>query len=101
MPKPQRTFHASAASPERSDVGLNAGRSLQLVRHEVGVVGGVDEVGGEGLRHVLVHTTVLNTHHVSLIAQKVLGETCTRGCTYSLYDASNTMCKVYVHSITH
>ena len=42
-------------------------------------MGGVDEVGRQGLPHVLVHTAVLHTHHISLLTQEVVGETCTGG----------------------
>ena len=74
----QHTLHTSAAGPQCPDVGLNAGGTLELVLHEVGVVGGVDEIGGEGLGQVLVHSAVLDTHHISLITQEIVGETCTK-----------------------
>lgn len=40
------------------DVGLGTARSFELVQHQVGVMGGGDEVVIKRLPHVLIHTNV-------------------------------------------
>ena len=46
----------------------------ELVPHQVGVVGGGDEVVAEGAVHVLVHLVVLGTEDVPRRAAHVVGE---------------------------
>ena len=57
------------------DVRLCAAVSSQLVRSEVGVVGGGDEVVRQWAPHVLVNLSVLRVEHAVLLRQHVHGET--------------------------
>lgn len=57
--RPVPTVQLDAADPasKHSRVGLHTGVGRQLVPHQVGVVGAVDEVVAEGQGHVLVDAT--------------------------------------------
>ena len=60
------TLNTSASPLECIDVGLSARGALQLVLKQVGVVRGSNEVGGEGLGHVLVDLPVVHVEDVTL-----------------------------------
>ena len=55
---PAVDFYAATALEQNTSVGLSGRLSIQLVPLQVGVVGGVDEVVGEWLCHVLIHCLV-------------------------------------------
>jgi hypothetical protein len=50
---PHADLNTSTATLESPDVSIDGTVTGDLVTNEVGVVGGVDEVLGEGLGHVL------------------------------------------------
>ena len=68
------TFHAAAARLQHPGVHVHPGLGHELVPHQVGVVGGGDEVVAEGPVHVLVHLVVLGTEDVPRRAAHVVGE---------------------------
>ena len=70
-----QTFHAAAAGLQHPGVHVHPGLGHELVSHQVGVVGGSDEVAPQRLSHVLVHIVVFWVEDVPSRTAQVVGET--------------------------